>query len=129
MLGRDDVARRPDPRTWSALEYACHVRDVCRLFEQRLRSMLEADDPVFTSWDQDATAVAERYGEQEPGQVAGDLAVAAGLLAAAYDEVGAGQWERPGRRSDGARFTVLTLGQYGLHDLAHHLHDVGVAIP
>ncbi|HET6968280.1 MAG TPA: DinB family protein, partial [Ornithinibacter sp.] len=33
-----------------------------------------------------------------------------------------------GHRSDGSEFTVLTLGQYGLHDLAHHLWDVGVVI-
>jgi len=29
-------------------------------------------------------------------------------------------------RSDGATFTALTLGRYLLHDLAHHLHDVGL---
>jgi hypothetical protein len=32
-----------------------------------------------------------------------------------------------GLRSDGSEFTVLTLGQYALHDLVHHLWDVGVA--
>ena len=31
---------------------------------------------------------------------------------------------RTGLRSDGSEFTVLTLGQYFLHDLAHHLVDV-----
>ena len=34
------------------------------------------------------------------------------------------QWGRTGLRSDGSEFTVLTLGQYFLHDLAHHLVDV-----
>ena len=32
----EELRRRPDPSTWSALEYACHVRDVCRIFHQRL---------------------------------------------------------------------------------------------
>jgi hypothetical protein len=36
-----------------------------------------------------------------------------------------GEWSRTGVRSNGSRFTVLTLGQYMLHDLAHHLVDVG----
>ena len=31
---------------------------------------------------------------------------------------------RTGRRSDGARFTVTTLGQYLVHDPVHHLNDV-----
>jgi len=34
------------------------------------------------------------------------------------------QWERIGHRSNGAVFTVRTLGIYCLHDLVHHLHDV-----
>ncbi|MHB8274233.1 MAG: hypothetical protein ACYDC9_05635 [Dermatophilaceae bacterium] len=31
---------------------------------------------------------------------------------------------RTGRRSNGSVFTIETLGQYILHDVAHHLHDV-----
>jgi hypothetical protein len=129
VLGRPDVRERPDPATWSALEYACHVRDVCRLFEQRLHSMLEQDDPRFENWDQDETAVTERYREQQPADIAAGLAAAAASWADAYDAVTAAEWERPGTRSNGSRFTVLSLGRYGVHDLAHHLHDVGVAIP
>jgi hypothetical protein len=40
------------------LEYACHVRDVHRIFAERLEAMLGQDTPRFTSWDQDVTAVA-----------------------------------------------------------------------
>jgi hypothetical protein len=129
VLARPDVRERPGPTTWSALEYACHVRDVCRLFERRVRLMLERDDPAFENWDQDATAVEDRYGEQDPVRVAGDVAVAAAMLAGVYAEVRGRQWDRTGSRSDGSRFTVLSLGRYALHDIAHHLHDVGVAIP
>jgi hypothetical protein len=34
------------------------------------------------------------------------------------------QWQRPGRRSDGARFTVETFARYFIHDPVHHLYDV-----
>ncbi len=34
------------------------------------------------------------------------------------------QWERPGRRSDGASFTVETFARYMIHDPVHHLWDV-----
>ena len=60
VLTRDDVAIRPSPTVWSPLEYACHVRDVFRLYDQRLHRMLGEDDPLFANWDQDETAVAER---------------------------------------------------------------------
>jgi hypothetical protein len=39
--------------------------------------------------------------------------------------VGPDEWSRPGRRSDGATFTVNSLSRYLLHDIVHHLHDVG----
>ena len=70
VLPREDVAVRPAPQVWSPLEYACHVRDVYRLFDGRLRAMLTEDDPQFANWDQDETAIAERYAEQDPATVA-----------------------------------------------------------
>ena len=128
-LDRPDATTRPDPTTWSPLEYACHVRDVCGLFEERLGLILGQDRPTFANWDQDATAVADRYGEQDPAVVAREVLAAASGLAGAYAGVPADAWSRTGLRSDGSEFTALTLGRYGLHDLAHHLWDVGVDIP
>jgi len=115
---------RPDPATWSALEYGAHVRDVYRLFRERLALMLDEDDPLFANWDQDATAVEERYAEQDPGDVSAELVVAAELLADAFDAVAGEQWHRQGRRSDGSVFTVDTFARYLIHDPVHHLHDV-----
>ncbi|QKE83028.1 DinB family protein [Arthrobacter sp. NEB 688] len=129
VLARPDAAVRPDAATRSPLEYACHVRDVCRLFEQRLALLLTADDPTFDNWDQDATAVADRYGEQDPATVAAELREAAAGLADRFSGVEDVAWSRTATRSDGARFTTLSFGRYGLHDLAHHLTDVGVALP
>lgn len=124
-LARGDSRTRPEPTTWSVCEYAAHVRDVNRIFATRLRAMLETDDPTFPNWDQDAAARADRYDLQEPGVVAAELGVAAAELADAFDAVLPGQLDRPGRRSNGSVFTVRTLGRYYLHDVVHHLHDVG----
>jgi hypothetical protein len=126
-LDGDEAAlrRRPDPATWSVLEYACHVRDVFRVFDGRLVRMLTEDDPAYANWDQDATAVESRYGEQQPGVVAAELRDAAAVLADRFDGVAGDQWARTGRRSDGAAFTVESLARYLVHDPVHHLHDVG----
>ena len=130
-LGGEDAAlrRRPDPATWSVLEYACHVRDVFRVFDERLVRMLTEDNPAYANWDQDATAVESRYGEQRPTTVATELREAAGVLADRFEGVTGDQWARTGERSDGARFTVESLARYLVHDPVHHLHDVGGAIP
>ena len=119
LLGHPAVRTRPDTSTWSCLEYACHVRDVFRTF-----LMIAEDDPTFPNWDQDATAVADDYGAQDPGRVADELEEAAGALASGYAAIPAEAWTRSGRRSDGARFTVATMSRYLIHDPVHHLWDV-----
>ena len=124
VLARPDVATRPDPTTWSPLEYACHVRDVCDLFAARVQLMLDEDGARFPNWDQDVTAVESRYAEQSPSVVADEIPVAADRLSDAYAGLSGSEWERRGLRSNGSEFTVLSLGRYVLHDLAHHLWDV-----
>jgi hypothetical protein len=125
VLARPDARDRPDESTWSPLEYACHVRDVCHLFDERLVLMLERDDPTFANWDQDATAVEERYDQQDPAVVADELAAEAEAIAGRFAAVRPDQADRTGRRSNGSVFTVTTFAQYFLHDLVHHEHDVG----
>lgn len=124
VLARDDVRVRPDDSTWSPLEYAAHTRDVFRVFSRRLRLMLDEDDPEFENWDQDATAVTDRYGDQDPAVVAVELRDAAGALADSFDRVPDAALDRVGRRSDGSVFTIETLASYFLHDPLHHLWDV-----
>jgi hypothetical protein len=107
------------------VEYACHARDTCRIFRDRLELMLRADNPTFANWDQDAAAVEGDYFHQTPATVADELAAEAGATAAAFAAVRPDQWERPGRRSNGSLFTVRTFAIYFLHDIEHHIHDVG----
>jgi hypothetical protein len=115
---------RPAPEVWSALEYGCHVRDVCIVFGTRLAQMRHAADPRFPDWNQDETALAERYWEQDPTRVADELAQEGERIAGDFATVADDEWQRPGRRSNGSQFTVETLAKYFLHDLVHHAHDV-----
>ena len=127
VLRRGSVRDRPAPSVWSPLEYGCHVRDVYRIFDARLARMLAEEHPLFANWDQDATAIRERYGEQDPVTVAAELVAAAEVLASRFDGVAGPQWDRTSERSDGSCFTVDTFAKYLLHDPIHHLHDVGEA--
>ncbi len=87
--------------------------------------MLAHDDPEFVNWDQDAAAVAERYDLAVASEVGPALLAAATEAAALYDAVPDDSWPRTGRRDNGSSFTVTSLGRYHLHDVVHHLHDVG----
>ena len=46
------------------------LRDILRLYDQRLQLMLTQQGPQFPNWDQDATAVADRYSELVKSAVA-----------------------------------------------------------
>jgi hypothetical protein len=121
---RPGADRRPEPAVWSPVEYGCHVGDVCELFDQRLQLMLDEDDPTFGNWDQDETALEQRYWEQQPTAVAAAIRTGAERIAESFAAVADGQWTRTGRRSNGSLFTVDTFARYFLHDVAHHAWDV-----
>jgi hypothetical protein len=123
-LDRPDATVRPQPAVWSPLEYGCHVRDVFRRFDERLRLMLTQDDPRFANWDQDETAIADGYSRQDPRVVASELVAAGEAIAATFDAVPDDAWSRTGARSNGSIFTVESLGRYFLHDVVHHGHDI-----
>ncbi len=124
VLAGPDATVRPAPQTWSPLEYACHVRDVLGVFTDRVRLMLQHDAPTFANWDQDETALSERYWQQDPARVSAQIAAAGEGAAVAFGAVRGEQWQRTGIRSNGSQFTVATLGEYFLHDLVHHQWDV-----
>lgn len=123
VLQRPHVAQRSKPSAWSDLEYSAHVRDVFAVMHKRLELMLGQDNPTFENWDQDATAIAENYAAQDPSTVRDQLEEHLERFAAAFDAVSDSQQSRTGLRSNGSHFTVLTLGQYALHDIAHHVWD------
>lgn len=120
----EEIAIRPDEATWSPLEYAEHVRDVYRVFHARLNLMLVFDNPTFDNWDQDQTAVENRYGRTEPDVVLRSLVRAGSAFAAAIEDVPLALVPRKGTRSNGSEFTIRTLPLYALHDLVHHVWDV-----
>jgi DinB superfamily len=124
VLRNPNVADRPDDNTWSILEYASHVRDVFSLFDHRLSLIMANDGARFENWDQDRTAVEQDYANADPAVVSAELASEGEQIAASFAAVHEEDWGRTGTRSNGSKFTVLTLAQYFLHDVVHHLHDV-----
>ena len=116
---------RPADGVWSALAYACHVRDVLSVFGARIARMLAEDRPVLGLWDHEAAVEADAYEQQPPAAVAAALAANAAALSAALAAVPESGWDRAGVRGDGAVFTVLGTGRYALHEGTHHLLDIG----
>jgi hypothetical protein len=117
---------RANPAMWSSLEYACHVRDVYRIYHERIGAMLEVHDPLFANWDQNASAVEDEYDVQDPPTAVSALRSNVDSLANHLDGIFVDDWARQRRRSDGASFTVDTISRYMIRDPVHHLWDVSV---
>ena len=121
------VRQRPDPSTWSALEYACHVRDVFDLYATRVQRTLVEDTPTLEPMGRDERAVRDRYNEQDPGAVADQLAGNAERLADLLDGVDADDWERTAVNPypEPAPRTLLWMARHVVHEGSHHLLDIG----
>jgi predicted carbohydrate-binding protein with CBM5 and CBM33 domain len=124
-LDAGQLRAHPRPSTWSALEYGCHVRDVLRFQRERVALAQAACTPRFVSMRRDERAVEERYNEQDPVAVAGELAAAARLLTLNLDALDAEGWQRTGVYPWPAPEvrTVAWIGRRTVHELAHHLFD------
>lgn len=125
VLSRPDVARRPGEHVWSPLEYASHSRDLVAVLGERVEAMLTGEDPVLGDYDGEAEAVRREFWADDPQEVARGIAAHTESTVAVLGRVRGDDWARTGRRGDGMSFTVATLCRYLLHDVEHHLHDVG----
>jgi hypothetical protein len=123
------VTTRPDDTTWSALEYACHARDVLELLASRFDRLLSEEHPHFEDWHPDRIAAARDYAaESDPEPVVDRIGQHADRVIAHITAMTDEQWQRSGTRADGLVFTAAWLSTYLTHDVIHHVHDVEAAL-
>ena len=119
------LRRRPAPEVWSALEYACHVRDVLLVQRDRIYVALVEDTPSFPPMYREERVTFARYNEQDPAQVAEQIGMASELMAGAFSVLDDEQLAR------GCRYvypvpavrSLRWLGLHTLHECEHHARD------
>lgn len=123
------VRVRPAPATWSALEYACHSRDLIGVFEHRVRRTAKTPGQTLGWWDHEASVIEDKYNEQVPVLVAEEMA----SMARSFIEVLAGleplAWDLPAERRPGEHFTIRDMARFVLHELIHHRWDAENSLP
>lgn len=117
------VRIRPEPGTWSAIEYACHVRDVLAVFEDRIRRTMAEDSPVLGWWDHEAAVVDSDYLGQDVVLVTEALTANARTFAASFGAVPEADLARTAVRRPGEAFSIGGMGRFVLHETVHHHHD------
>jgi DinB superfamily len=121
------VRTRPASGGWSALEYACHVRDGLGLYDSRIATVLAEDRPELAPMHRDELALEQNYNGQDPARVADELAGAAEGLAARIESVPADGWARVGLRA-GWEMSIDWMAHNAVHEGEHHLVDVARAL-
>lgn len=118
------VRQRPEPATWSALEYAAHVRDVLGNYGRWIELTLAEDHPVLEGPGPDELAALRHYNADDPAAVTDALAANAERLATVIEAVPDDGWDRVGLRGDEER-SIIFSARRAVHEGGHHLLDIG----
>jgi hypothetical protein len=128
LVEADDSVLRtnPAPGVFSPIQYAAHVRDIQRVYGDRIVLMLQEDDPVFPQFNPDENAWND-YNQLDRAALADDLDAQARRLAAILADLDPADWSRTMTRDGGGdgvyQFTVAGLASYAVHESHHHLLD------
>lgn len=120
------LRQRPEADVWSALEYACHLRDVFLAQRERVYLTLVEDRPVMVPMYRDQRVTLACYNAQDPEQVLDQLAMAAQLIGQAFAALDATQLARACVYNfpQTAERSLLWVGQHVVHEGEHHLRDM-----
>ncbi len=124
-----DAARlrvRPEPETWSVLEYGCHLRDVFLAQRERVLRARREELPEFEPMGRDERVEHDGYALQDPADVARQLDDAALMLANDLARLDAAGWERQGIYNFPVRSerTMRWVAVHTLHEVRHHTRDI-----
>ena len=121
------VRAHPIDGTWSALEYACHIRDVFEIQRERLARALVEDDYTPPPMRRDDRVSELRYNEQDPLVVADDIAANATRLATYVENFTEADLARTMHYGypELALRPLSWVTQHTVHEGEHHLLDVG----
>ncbi|MBW3615420.1 MAG: DinB family protein [Actinobacteria bacterium] len=117
------IRRRPDPVTWSALEYTAHVAGVFESSADMVRRIYHEDRPTLEEVGANERPGATQGEDQDPAAVLERLSAGAERLAAQLDGVDPEGWQRQAVTPSGAR-DLLDVARQAVHEGSHHLRDV-----
>ncbi len=120
----DELGRRPSPDEWSVLEVCCHLRDYAEIEGERVRRLVEEDEPALASYDQEALARGRDYQGDDIWRVRTALRAFWGGLAYQLEGLTEEQWERAGSHPEIGRVTVRSRAERQAAHAQEHLSQL-----
>lgn len=120
----DGRRRSPQPGKWSAIEIACHLRDIDRLYAERVSKAAFSERPTF--WMMDNRRVSEKLGcrDADPAAVLKEHKRRREDLLSLLRALPGGTWQRTGLHPKRGELTIEKLaGVIADHD-DNHLRQI-----
>jgi hypothetical protein len=116
---------RPDPDTWSVVEYAVHTREVLEVLAMALREVLEQPNLVLPPVDDESTGPPKTFPDWLTDReiVLAGMRKACNRLATRAEEAPWSAWDRTFRIGDKEHQAVWVV-QHAAHEGGHHLRDI-----
>jgi hypothetical protein len=120
------VRMRSNSTTWSALEYACHIRDVFLIQRDRAVLAQVEDRPSFARMYCEERVWLCGYDEHVVADVLTHVEVAAELCATAFARIPTNAWTRRFIYNwpSASDHDLLWLARHTRHEGVHHVMDV-----
>jgi hypothetical protein len=123
-LSEDAIRWRPSPSEWSIKEVCCHLRDFSEIDGERIRRMLNEDDPLLPSYDQEALARERDYQSESMPLVLTATRAFSGGFAYLLENLSEEEWQRTGRHEQWGATSVAQLAQLQTDHASEHLEQI-----
>jgi len=123
-LDEEALRRRPAPDQWSIKEVCAHLRDSLEIDGERIRRMLEEDQPSIAGYDQEALAREGDYQNASMPLVLTALRAFSGGNAYVLEGLSEEQWQRGGRHEERGPINVSGYAEQQAEHVRAHLEQL-----
>ena len=118
--GADWIRNQPAPGEWAAIEVIAHMADTDQRALERIRLMLDEDDPELPAFDPEALARQRDYLHMPVPATIDRLETTIGALLEKLRALDDEQWQRTGRHSEHGSITIADyLAHVTAEDVDH----------
>ena len=123
-LDEEALCWRPTPDQWSIKEVCAHLRDSLEIDGERIRWMLEEDEPLISAYDQETLARERDYQNESMPLVLTALRAFSGGNAYVLEGLSEEQWQRGGRHEERGPITVGGYAEQQAEHVRAHLEQI-----